>query len=259
MQNFKSIGYTTISFDSGAIGTRDIDIADENLCLSQLTDVRFLNKGKGTTMLPAIKIIDEKFQEMIDEQKRQQILCEFSELPKIRDRVEGPLFVFTHIVAPHAPYVFDSNGQPIISEHYKFDNEFVDDPKIIEKNIQGYIGQLEFANKKTIEAIDEILAKTDKPTIIIIQSDHGARGFAVGSSDEENLIINLGNFNAFYVPADLKDSFKEPITPVNTFRVLFNSVFDTSYEILDDRVFIDWEEVENWKETKKAALEQIIN
>ncbi len=46
---------------------------------------------------------------------------------------------------------------------------------------------------------------------------------------------------------------------MNTFRVLFNSVFDTSYEILDDRVFIDWEEVENWKETKKAALEQIIN
>ena len=78
-------------------------------------------------------------------------------------------------------------------------------------------------------------------------------------TDDESLLIRMGNFNAFYVPADLKDSFKEPITPVNTFRVLFNSVFDTSYEILDDRVFIDWEEVENWKETKKAALEQIIN
>jgi len=257
MQNFKSIGYTVISFDSGAIGTRDIDIADENLCLSSLTDVRFLNKGKGTTMLPAIEIIDDKFQEMIDEQKRQQILCEFSELPKIRDRIEGPLFVFAHIIVPHAPYVFDSNGQPIISKHYKFDNEFVDDPEFIEKRIQAYTGQLEFANKKTLEAIDEILEKTDNPPIIIIQSDHGRRGISEASSDDEKLIVKLGNFNAFFVPDDLQDSFTEPITPVNTFRKLFNSVFGTSYEILDDRVFIDGNEVKNWKEIKDEIIGQL--
>ncbi len=257
MYNLKSIGYTVISFDSGAIGTRNIDIANENLCLSPLTDVRFLNKGKGTTILPAIKIIDEKFQEMIDEQKRQQILCEFSELPKIRDRVEGPIFVFTHVLAPHAPYVFDSNGQPIISDHYKFDNEFVDKQEISEKRIQAYIGQLEFANKKTIEAIDEILAKTDKPTIIIIQSDHGKRDTDVRNTDEENLAVTLGNFNAFYVPDDMKDSFREPITPVNTFRKLFNSVFGTAYEILDDGVFIEGNEVKNWKETKDTIIDQL--
>ena len=257
MQNFKSVGYTTISFDSGAIGTRDMDIADENLCLSPLTDVRFLNKGKGTTLLPAIEIIDEKFQNMIDDQKRQQILCEFSELPKIRDRVEGPIFVFTHIVAPHAPYVFDSNGQPIKSEHYKFDNEWSDDPEFLEKIIQAYLGQLEFANEKTIQAIDEILEKSNRPTIIIIQSDHGAREAAFSSTDEENLVIKLGNLNAFYVPDELQDSFNEPITPVNTFRKLFNSLFGTSYEILDDRVFIDGNEIKNWKETKELVLKQI--
>ena len=57
----------------------------------------------------------------------------------------------------------------------------------------------------------------------------------------------------------MKDSFKEPITPVNTFRKLFNSLFGSSYEMLEDRVFIEWEEIENWKEMEETALKQIKN
>ena len=252
MQNLKSIGYTNISFDSGYWATEEIEISDEILCANPLFNNRLIVKAKDTTIVTSIKILDEKFQEMADDLKRKKILCEFSELPKIRDRVEGPLFVFTHIVAPHPHWVFDSNGKPV-------NDVLLYKSKNIENRKKAYIDQLEFTNKKTIEAIDEILAKTDKLTIIIIQSDHGTRIVDEDRTDDESLLIRMGNFNAFYVPDDLKDSFKEPITPVNTFRKLFNSVFGTSYEILEDRVFIEGNEVKNWKETKKIALKQIIN
>jgi len=257
MQILKSIGYTNISFDSGAFATETIEISDEILCENPLFNNRLIVKAKDTTIITANKELDVKFQQVADELKRKKILCEFSELPKIRDRIEGPIFVFFHVQIPHPHWVFDSNGNPVKDVLlYKRPST---DPNNFEDRKNTFIGQLEFTNKKTIEAIDEILAKTGNPPIIIIQSDHGTRIVDNDRNDDESLLIRMGNFNAFYVPDDMKDSFKEPITPVNTFRKLFNSLFGSSYEMLEDRVFIEWEEIENWKEIEETALKQIKN
>ena len=255
MQILKSIGYTNISFDSGAFATETIEISDEILCENPLFNNRLIVKAKDTTIITANKELDVKFQQVADELKRKKILCEFSELPKIRDRIEGPIFVFFHVQIPHPHWVFDSNGNPVKDVLlYKRPST---DPNNFEDRKNTFIGQLEYTNKKTFEVIDEILAKTGNPPIIIIQSDHGTRVVANDRNDDESLLIRMGNFNAFYVPNDMKDSFKEPITPVNTFRKLFNSVFGTTYEILDDRVFIEGNEVKNWKETKDTIIDQL--
>ena len=42
-------------------------------------------------------------------------------------------------------------------------------------------------------------------------------------------------FNAYYFPND--DFLYDDITPVNSFRVLFDSHFQTNYGLLEDRVF----------------------
>ncbi len=257
MQNLKSIGYTNISFDSGAFATEEIEISDEILCENPLFNNRLIVKAKDTTIITANKELDVKFQQVADELKRKKILCEFSELPKIRDRIEGPIFVFFHVQIPHPHWVFDSNGNPVKDVLlYKRPST---DPNNFEDRKNTFIGQLEYTNKKTIEAIDAILAKTGNPPIIIIQSDHGTRVVANDRNDDESLLIRMGNFNAFYVPDDMKDSFREPITPVNTFRKLFNSLFGSSYEMLEDRVFIEWDEIENWKEIEESALKKIKN
>jgi len=69
----------------------------------------------------------------------------------------------------------------------------------------------------------------------------------------------LGNFNAFYVPENTRDLFSEPITPVNTFRLLFNSIFGTSYEILEDKVGLEEDEIKNWNEVKDEIINQGLN
>jgi len=246
IRNLNSIGYTTVNIASEFWGDRNIDIADENLCSNLIIDWILFDKLKETTMLPALKFFYIPIQDAINESKRQITYCQLSELPKIKDMIDGPVFVYVHFLLPHGAQLFDSNGP--VKQYVPFNSKNIQEQK------QGYIGMLEFINKKILESIDELLTNTDNPPIIIIQSDHGER--IVDKARTNNV---MGNFNAFYVPDDMRALLSEPITPVNTFRIIFNSVFDSSYEILDDKVFIGWKEVKNWKNIEDVIIKQFLN
>jgi len=41
---------------------------------------------------------------------------------------------------------------------------------------------------------------------------------------------------------------------VNTFRIIFNSYFSGDYEILEDKVIIEAEEIKNWKEIVNSVF-----
>jgi hypothetical protein len=47
--------------------------------------------------------------------------------------------------------------------------------------------------------------------------------------------------NAIYMPRKNYDILYDSITPVNTFRVIFNSYFSQNYELLDDRNYNSFE------------------
>ena len=67
--------------------------------------------------------------------------------------------------------------------------------------------------------IDEILSKSDVAPIIILQGDHG----------NEHKILN-----AYYFPREDYDLLYETISPINSFRIVFNLYFDADYELLED-------------------------
>ena len=62
-----------------------------------------------------------------------------------------------------------------------------------------------------------ILDELDYPPVIIIQGDHGA---AI-TSDRGRMSI----LNAYYLPEDWHRALYPTITPVNSFRVVFNAFF----------------------------------
>ena len=71
--------------------------------------------------------------------------------------------------------------------------------------------------------VKELLEKDPKP-IIIIHSDHGFR-FKINQDDD---ILKHGflNFGAYYFPEQELDKEEYSIiSPVNTFRILFNEYF----------------------------------
>jgi len=71
---------------------------------------------------------------------------------------------------------------------------------------------------------DEILARSEVPPIIVLQADHGP-------SEE------MGIFNAFYFPEDGRSYLYPSITPVNTFRLIFDFYFGTNLGLLEDRSY----------------------
>ena len=48
----------------------------------------------------------------------------------------------------------------------------------------------------------------------------------------------MGILNAFYLPGISMDAISPTITPVNTFRLIFNLYFGTDFPLLPDKSYI---------------------
>ena len=55
---------------------------------------------------------------------------------------------------------------------------------------------------------------------------------------DEQLRIKTAILNAYYFPDEQYEQLGDEITPVNSFRVLFNALFETDFEILPDRTYV---------------------
>ncbi|MFC1736984.1 hypothetical protein ACFL1X_12780, partial [Candidatus Hydrogenedentota bacterium] len=101
-----------------------------------------------------------------------------------------------------------------------------------------YIDQLVFVTRKTQETIDAILANSERPPIIILQSDHGPGSTLTWDKPEEtNFHERLSILNAYYLPNEGDERLYENISPVNSFRVVLNRYFNTDLELLDDKSY----------------------
>lgn len=148
----------------------------------------------------------------------------------------GHKFVFLHLLVPHHPYVFDRDGS------------FV--PREVENRrsrARNYANQVHAANRMIRQLVDGILRRSAAPPVIIVQGDEGPYppgteddGFEWRRASSDILRERAGILNAYLLP----DSQGEPpaglypgISPVNTFRVVFNTYFGTRLPLVPDRTF----------------------
>lgn len=164
--------------------------------------------------------------------KREGILFQFDKLTSIPNDPHST-FTFMHLLIPHGPFVFDEHGIYVTLEEEKSNNIQI-----------NYIRQLRFLNKRLIEIIDKILTNSNPQPIIIIQSDEGhyPKGYSytersLSQYSADKLRHKFAIFNAFYFPDTNIEQIYPTISPVNTFRLLFNLYFGENYELLEDRHF----------------------
>jgi len=164
-----------------------------------------------------------------DQYKR--IMYEFGKFIEIAELKE-PTLTIAHFCLPHDPYVFHPDGR------YKKTIEQM--KKEIKEN---YIDQLIFANKKIKETIEIILSKSETQPIIIIQSDEGPKSnIGFNSTDViSNLKYHQGILNVYSFPDQNYTSLYPSISPVNSFRVVFNEYFGANLDLLDDNYYAYYE------------------
>jgi hypothetical protein len=150
-------------------------------------------------------------------------------------REEGAFFVFAHIVAPHPPYVFGRNGEKIPHDiPYSLSGPGRQNGGA--ENIKLYVDQLHYIDTLILQAVEEVLSVSDTPPIIILQGDHGPVSY-VGEEEVEkgNMWEQHAIFNAYYFPERKYDLLYPYVSPVNSFRIVFNTFFGSDYPLLPDK------------------------
>ena len=241
-RTLEEAGYRTYAFETGYEFT-DLASADEffrplNSAAALLTypgvspfESLLLQVSGGRILYETRDQLSQKMQYLIDAayvEYRDRILYDLETLPGIAEE-SGAKFVFAHILAPHPPFVFDREGNFIYRrtpfslnsdpEGYDF-YEFSD----------AYYDEILYLHTRVLDVVDEILAKSATPPIIIIQGDHGIPRTAHRNAQYEI-------YNAIYVGGNDIEGIYSTISPVNNFRVIFNQLFGTGYQLLPDESY----------------------
>lgn len=213
---FKKNGYKYITFDSGYSTSSDNDsVADLNVPCAPVSEFE--------KILLRTTVLDPFF---LYGGVRSTILCQFETLGEIA--TNGNNFVFSHIVAPHPPFVFDANGGKVGMNSGL--NPWTDKDAFVE--------QTKFINKKVIEMITSIKENSIADPIIIIQSDHGPASSGTEEMvDPSDILIRerMRILNAYYVPENIRKKLYSNITPVNTFRLVLSELLKIELPLLDDK------------------------
>jgi hypothetical protein len=117
-------------------------------------------------------------------------------------------------MVPHAPFIFAPNGEFVWAEG----------------RAPGYVSNVQFIDSQIVPVVAEIIKKSSTPPVIILMGDHGATNIPRVETPQRRMSI----LNAYYVNDQARDDLYETISPVNTFRVVFNHYFGTDYPLLED-------------------------
>jgi hypothetical protein len=232
-ESLEKAGYQTVAFATGFLAT---ELRDADYFLSPGRSIGALNEFEylllETTFARLLQDTNRfGMQGSGSELFRQRTLYALDQLDEL-SYIQGPKFVFVHLIVPHPPYVFGPTGGPVEPAE-------VGTTKT-QEGATHYRDQVIFINSRMMEIVPKIIASSSTPPIIVIQGDHGP---TVASSPRSR----MSNLNAYFLPgADA--SIIPTITPVNTFRVIFNEYFDQNLELLDDiSLYSDYTDPFNFK------------
>jgi hypothetical protein len=220
--NFESMGYKTISFATGYAWS-ELEDADRFYVPGSLSvgitefealfmDTTLARHANDLGWLDVDEITGQNF--------RDRTLNVFNRIDDIA-RMPEPTFAHIHIVSPHPPFVFGPDGEPTHpADFWNEKHQYPPGPYA-----EGYQNQVTYINTRMLDAVDFVLSSSSTPPVIIIQGDHGPW---LQPREKRFWILN-----AYYLPGET-DGLYPSLSPVNTFRLVFNSYFGGRYDMLED-------------------------
>ena len=237
----KSLGYTYVHLESGYQITSEAPLADIFASFGPAGVRVVTNKGHlASSINPLISrifgrelirttalrpVIESHF--LSDDQStynwwspyRALDMFEFLSQPM---ELDGPKFVFAHILKPNTPATFDRYGNYVLGTQREHQFSDSHDPSVPD----AYTGQLIYTNVLVLSFIDDILRNQKDDPVIVIAGDHNLRR----PSYPWHPILA-----AFLLPDGGDRGLYPSITSVNHFRHILKFYFQLDIELLEDR------------------------
>lgn len=222
------LGYTFVAFETGypfsEFRTADFYLSPDKNEFDLLSgmdnfEVLLLKSSAGLVLLDASRLAPSVLSTDIDHPqvlKRERILYKLEKLGSIPTEIPGPKYVFVHILLPHEPFVFGPQGEPV-----QYGDSL--DEAAYQK---AYHDQVVYLNQRLIPILRGMIEKSGTPPIIILQGDTGP-----GRVSRERRMAIL---NAMYLPDRDYDELSADISPINTYRLIFDKYFGGEFPLLED-------------------------
>ncbi len=232
----EEIGYQTVAFETGYEWSR---ISDAAFYLETTTDpltrrginpfeallikttlTLALTNSQTKALGSSIESVNYPYSDHINRQRF--ILNQLKEIPNFPETK----FVFVHILIPHNPFVFAPDGS-LLTDPGFFGGKRSGATNDAYRTL-GYTYQVQFINTQILEIVRSIIDQSSTPPVIILQGDHGLR------ADNRLKILN-----AYYLAGENNPHLYPAISPVNTFRLIFNQFYGSEYDLLPDHSYKD--------------------
>lgn len=137
------------------------------------------------------------------------------------ENVSGPKFVYAHLMIPHEPFAFKSDGSllPVEAGYEDWGN---------------YYSNYNFFLSYSQQIVEEVFKTAPRDKVVIIQSDHGPRMLTnFGYSGQINNFLEEDRFkiiNMVYFPGCDDGKLSQMNDPIKTFEVVFDCMEDISQD-----------------------------
>ena len=232
---FRGMGYTNVHIGSFWAPTATDPGADVNLVYGTRTEFggAFLHASILPPVMERLGVpgFDDRERENYDRILFQQRAI----LDVAAD--SRPTFTFAHFTLPHPPYVFDASGgfRPTIGSS---------------SPSEAYLDQVRYTHDVIDRLTADLLAGPDEADpIIVIQSDEGPHppgkestfdvlDWRWAEQSDSELERKLAILDAMYLPGLTGSDVPLNLTPVNTFRLIFDEYFEGRFPMLPDRTYV---------------------
>ena len=209
-ETFKNNGYRIYHLFSGYAVTSSFTAADSTIYID----------GPNEFEKSLLKYTILRLDDLIGLFAHQRLQSQFGKMMDMAAIRATPKFCFLHIVAPHPPYIFHRDGR-IRTRHRFAESSW--EPR------EFYIDQLVYVNRQITKLLHRILS-VNPNSVIILQSDHGPW---IASPDREQVFDARSHI--LYAIHNANSRVPHSTSSVNTFRQLFNSLFNTGLPLLPDK------------------------
>ena len=238
MKAARRAGYRVMAITSDYFATERWDTADVCVCARYGLD-EVEQSAIAKTPLAAISF--DRFTYGAHRRKVIESLAAMNS-PSSHDR---PMFVFAHIIVPHPPFVFGTNGEPRRPPGGRAFNFGDGDHFLGSKReyVEGYRDQVNFVTGEVTTLIESLLSRRGTSPVIVIHGDHGPGSMlSWNSSERTNMRERMGILAAYYFP-DFNAALSPSISPVNAARVLASRYLGLAHPPLADKSFFStWNE-----------------